>query len=78
LRLLIEVKFARVKTDLKKIEKEILEDGAAYPMAGSDGYDQMIVFIYDDSASVQLHGVVRDALQKVPFIRSVIFATRPS
>jgi hypothetical protein len=78
LRLLIEVKFARVKTDLKKIEKEILEDSAAYPMAGSGGYDQMIVFIYDDSASVQLHGVVRDALQKVPFIRSVIFATRPS
>ena len=78
LRLLIEVKFARVKSDLKRIEKAILEDSAAYPMAGSGGYDQMIVFIYDNSASIQLHGVVRDALQGVPFIRSVIFATRPS
>lgn len=78
LRLFVEVKFARVKADLKRIEKEILEDSAAYPLAGSGGYDQMIVFIFDNSASVQLHGVVRDALQKVPFIRSVIFATRPS
>jgi hypothetical protein len=39
-------------------------------MAGRGGYDQMIVFIYDDSASVQLHGVVRDALERVPFIRA--------
>jgi hypothetical protein len=78
LKLLVEAKFARQAADFKKLEKEIMEDAAAY-LAGTAGrYDRMLVFIYDDSSSVQEHDVTVKALRRVPGIEEVIIVSRPS
>jgi hypothetical protein len=78
LRLLIEVKFARRRADLKKVEKEVLQDASAYVAAAAGQFDQLVVFIYDHSASVQEHALVGSALERVSAIRSVVVVSRPS
>jgi REase_DpnII-MboI len=74
---LIEVKYARKAADFKAFEKEIFEDYVAY-LSGNGPYQQMIVFIYDESCSVQEHGTTRSALLAQPGITDVIIVSRPS
>lgn len=77
LRLLVEAKFVRQASDFKSIEKEILEDTVAYLQA-TDRYDRILAFIYDHSASVQMHrDTVRD-LRRLSAIEDVIIVSRPS
>jgi hypothetical protein len=78
LRLLIEAKFARRASDFKLLEKEIMEDAVAYVLETRDRYDRILVFIYDDSASVQEHSLTISALRKLPNIEDVIIVSRPS
>lgn len=75
--LLIEVKYARKAADFKTFEKEISEDYVAY-FAGNGPYRKMLVFIYDESVSVQEHGTTRNALLRMDDIVDVIIACRPS
>ncbi|MGK8511808.1 hypothetical protein ACRS5S_28550 [Nocardia asiatica] len=75
--LLIEVKYARRASDFKDIEKEILEDHSAY-LTDNAPYKKLLVFIYDESASVQEHGTTRNALLKLPDVTDVIVVSRPS
>ncbi|MET9225828.1 hypothetical protein [Lentzea sp. NPDC003310] len=75
--LLIEVKYARKAGDFKIFEKEILQDHGAYFMDNGP-YRKMLVFIYDESASVQEHGTTRNALVPLENITDVIIACRPS
>lgn len=75
-RLIIEVKFASSKDDFKKIEKEVQED--CIPYLRDLRYDSLIVFIYDDSASVQEHETTRRALLQLPGMVDVVIASRPS
>ena len=44
----------RNHSDVKKIEKEVMEDSIAY-LSGTTAYKEIVVFIYDASASVQEH-----------------------
>lgn len=74
---LIEVKYARSKTDFKKVEKEVMEDSTAY-LRGDGSYKEIIVFIYDASASVQEHDMTVDALLGLESISDVIIVSRPS
>lgn len=60
LKLTIEVKYATCRDDFKKIEKEIQED--CVPYLRDLRYESLIVFIYDESASVQEHDITRSAL----------------
>jgi len=76
LRLIIEAKFAASKDDFKKIEKEIQED--CIPYLRDLRYDSLIVFIYDDSASVQEHDTTQRALMEIPGIVDVVIVSRPS
>lgn len=76
LKLIIEAKFATSKDDFKKIEKEIQED--CIPYLRDLRYDSLIVFIYDDSASVQEHDITRRALLEIPGIEYVVIVSRPS
>lgn len=76
LRLIIEAKFARSKDDFKQIEKEIQED--CIPYLRDLRYESLIVFIYDDSASVQEHDITRRALLEIPGIVDVVIVSRPS
>lgn len=75
--LLIEAKFARSATDFKSIEKEILEDLVPY-LRAPERYREVLVFIYDDSCSVQNHDTTIRALRSVGGISDVIIACRPS
>jgi hypothetical protein len=75
--ILIEVKYVRERGDFKKIEKEILEDSVAY-LNGVTAYKEIVVFIYDESASVQEHDTTAAALRGIDRISDVIIVSRPS
>ena len=74
---LIEVKYARQHTDFKKIEKEVMEDSIAY-LRGTSRYKEIVVFIYDESASVQEHDITAAALKELDGITDVVIVSRPS
>jgi hypothetical protein len=76
LKLIIEAKFATSKDDFKKIEKEVQED--CIPYLRDLRYESLIVFIYDDSASVQEHDTTRQALLEIPGVVDVVIVSRPS
>ncbi len=76
LKLIIEAKFATSRDDFKKIEKEIQED--CIPYLRDLRYEALIVFIYDDSASVQEHDTTRRALLEIPGVVDVVIVSRPS
>lgn len=76
LKLVIEVKFASSKDDFKQIEKEVQED--CIPYLRDIRYESLIVFIYDDSASVQEHDTTRRALLQLPGVAEVVIVSRPS
>lgn len=75
--LLIEAKFARSAADFKEIEKQVLEDLVPY-LKTPERYREVLVFIYDDSCSVQHHDTTINALRSVPGICDVVIACRPS
>jgi hypothetical protein len=77
LRLLIEVKYAYKKADFKKIEQEIMVDTIGY-LSKTQDYDKILVFIYDESSSVQEHGTTKNDLMKLDVIEDVIIVSRPS
>ncbi len=74
---LIEVKYARNHSDFKKIEKEVMEDSVAY-LSGTTAYKEIVVFIYDASASVQEHAITEAALRKLRGVSDVVIVSRPS
>ena len=76
LKLILEAKFATSKDDFKRIEKEVQED--CVPYLRDLRYESLIVFIYDDSASVQEHDTTRAALLELPGVVDVIIVSRPS
>jgi REase_DpnII-MboI len=73
---LIEVKYARSHVDFKKIEKEVMEDSAAY-LRGTSRYREIVVFIYDESASVQEHDTTAAALRELDGVTDVVIVSRP-
>lgn len=75
--LLIEVKMARKAGDFKDIEKQIMEDVKGY-LSQTKRYNRLLVFIYDESSSVQEHGETKLALKKFMEIEDVIIVSRPS
>jgi hypothetical protein len=74
---LIEAKYARHHTDFKKIEKEVMEDSVAY-LRNAGPYKEIVVFIYDESASVQEHDMTATALRELGGVSDVIIVSRPS
>ena len=77
LRFLIEVKYAYNKDDFKKIEQEIMVDTIAY-LSNTQDYDRILVFIYDESSSVQEHETTRKDLIKRDEIEDVTIVSKPS
>jgi hypothetical protein len=76
LKLIIEAKYATSRDDFKKIEKEVQED--CVPYLRDLRYESIIVFIYDESSSVQEHDTTRRALLEIPGVVGVVIASRPS
>jgi hypothetical protein len=77
LRLLIEVKYIYKRAEFKKIEEQIMVDSVAY-LAKTQDYDKVMVFIYDESSSVQEHGTTKNDLMKIDAIEDVIIVSKPS
>jgi REase_DpnII-MboI len=75
--ILIEVKYVRKSSDFKEIEKQVLEDSVAY-LNGVTAYREIVVFIYDESASVQEHDTTASSLRGIDRISDVIIVSRPS
>jgi REase_DpnII-MboI len=75
--ILIEVKYVRKSSDFKEIEKQVLEDSVAY-LNGVTAYSEIVVFIYDESASVQEHDTTASSLRGIDRISDVIIVSRPS
>jgi len=75
--ILIEVKYVRKSSDFKEVEKQVLEDSVAY-LNGVTAYKEIVVFIYDDSTSVQEHDTTATALRSIDGISDVIIVSRPS
>jgi len=76
LRLLIEVKFVRQSSDFSKIEDEIKIDSIDY--VKSTDYKKIVVFIYDNSSSVQDHETTKNAMKKIDSIEDVVIVSKPS
>jgi len=61
----------------RKLEQEIMVDTKAY-LSNTQYYDTILVFIYDESSSVQEHDVMKKDLKKLKEIEDVIIVSRPS
>jgi hypothetical protein len=55
-----------------------MEDAVAYLLEDGDRYERILVFIYDDSVSVQEHDRTATALRKLPQVEDVIIVSRLS
>lgn len=74
---LIEIKYARSAADFKGIEKEVMEDHVAY-LQDRSTYQKIVVFIYDASASSQMHAITEAALMELEHVIDVVIVSRPS
>ncbi|WP_112272027.1 PD-(D/E)XK nuclease domain-containing protein [Lentzea terrae] len=66
----------RSPSDFKKVEQEVMVDSVAY-LQKTDRYREMIVFIYDESSSVEHHDLTVRELREVPGIVDVIIVCQP-
>jgi hypothetical protein len=57
--------------------KEVIEDSVAY-LKENTTYKKIVVFIYDESASVQDHDIAAAALRELNHVIDVIVVSRPS
>lgn len=77
LKLIIEAKFAYAADSLKKIQRELSEDAAAYfPQGGS--FERMIAFVWDDAARTEEHATLVQGLEQLERIAGVVVVSRPS
>ena len=54
-----------------------MEDSIAY-LRGTSRYKEIVVFIYDESASVQEHNITAAPLRGLDGITDVVIVSRPS
>jgi DpnII restriction endonuclease len=73
---LVEAKYVYKSKDFKKIEDEIMIDSIAY-LKKTDRYKEIVVFIYDESASVEHHDLTRRMLLELNGVSDVIIVSRP-
>lgn len=77
LKLIIEAKFAYASDSLKKIQRELSEDAAAYfPQGGS--FERLIAFVWDDAARTEEHATLIQGLQQLERIAGVVVVSRPA
>lgn len=75
--LLVEAKFARSAADFKAIEKEVLQDLVPY-LRSPERYREVLIFVYDDSCSVQAHDLTARSLRSIGGVADVVIVSRPS
>jgi hypothetical protein len=75
---LVEIKYIYTGSneEFKAIENEVMVDSVAY-LQNTDRYQEIVVFIYDQSSSVQHHDTTRQALLQLNGVTDVIIVSRP-
>jgi hypothetical protein len=73
---LIEAKYIRKKGDFQKIINEIGIDSSQ--LLSQTEFREMIVFVYDNTASAENHNWTINALKKITFVHDAIIASAPS
>jgi hypothetical protein len=77
LKLIIEAKFAYTGDSLRKIQRELSEDAAAYfPQGGY--FDRMIAFVWDDAARTEEHATLIRGLEQLERVAGVVVVSRPA
>lgn len=77
LKLIIEAKFAYASDSLKKIQRELSEDAAAYfPQGGA--FERMIAFVWDDAARTEAHATLIRGLEQLERVAGVVVVSRPA
>lgn len=77
LKLIIEAKFAYAADSLKKIQRELSEDAAAYFPQGSS-FERMIAFVWDDAARTEEHATLIQGLEQLDRVAGVVVVSRPA
>jgi hypothetical protein len=73
---LVEAKYVYKSADFKKIENEVMIDSIAY-LKNTSRYKEIVVFIYDESGSVEHHDLTRETLLELDGVTDVVIASRP-
>lgn len=73
---LVEAKYSYKGADFKKIETDVMIDSIAY-LKNTDRYKEIVVFIYDESASVEHHDLTQSTLLDLDGITDVVIVSRP-
>lgn len=77
LKLIIEAKFAYARESLKKIQRELCEDAAAYfPRDGS--FERMIAVVWDDAARTEEHATLIQGLEQLERVAGIVVLNRPA
>lgn len=77
LKLIVEAKFAYASDSMKKIQRELSEDAAAYfPHGGA--FDRMIAFVWDDAARTEEHATLIQGLEQLERVAGVVVVNRPA
>lgn len=77
LKLIIEAKFAYASDSLRKIQRELSEDAAAYFPQGSP-FDRMIAVVWDEAARTEEHATLIQGLEQLERIAGVVIVSRPA
>lgn len=80
LNLIIEVKYLRKSKSFQNMLEEIAADATLYFKKESvykDKYNQMLVFLWDDSNRTQEHGIFRNGVRSFINIADVVVIARP-
>ncbi|MCX6761032.1 MAG: hypothetical protein NTZ84_02950 [Candidatus Nealsonbacteria bacterium] len=72
-KLLIECKYIRTKSDLRKIQKEISEDIIGYLRAASNQYNKLVILIYN-SVNIPISKKFRDDFERIKGVEKIIIA----
>lgn len=78
LRLVVEIKYLREATQAvwAKVVEDIAADSNLYRAANS-GYDVIIAFIWDNTASTNHHAEIEAGIRRLPGIADVVIVSRP-
>lgn len=78
LRTIIEVKFVRStgQAAWAKVIEEVAADTGLY-LSGSKDYDNIIAFVWDDTAHTEQHEELRNGLEKLDGVSAAVIISRP-
>lgn len=79
LRLIVEVKYLRESTQsaLADLIGEIAEDASLYLSLNNESFDKIIVFVWDNTGSVQHHNSLIQGMKQIRGIVDAVIVSRP-